>query len=134
MTIRLYQLYDFISLYSFLPHAYVIYYQTCNLYCNKCCILQQDFVSSMISYILEIYSCNLTVLSFIVFFIAVKLPLNHVHCYSIAVFLTVSDMTISISCERFTENKGHTYIHTLEIGILINYKLCKNNLTYRKET
>jgi len=109
MTIRLYQLYDFISLYSFLPHAYVSYNQTCNLYCNKCRILQLDLVISMISYTLEIYSCNLTVLSFIVFFIAVKLTLNHVHCYSIAVFLTVSDMTISISCERFTENKGHIY-------------------------
>jgi len=30
--------------------------------------------------------------------------------FYVAVFLTVSNVTISISCKRFTENKWHTYI------------------------
>jgi hypothetical protein len=45
------------------------------------------------------------------FFIANKLHLNHVYILSyVAVFLSISNVTISISCKRFTENKLHTYI------------------------
>ena len=51
-------------------------------------------------------SCLLNVLSFYCIFIANKLSLNQVYMlFYVAVFLTVSNVTISISCKRFTENK-----------------------------